>query len=85
MATLQERATRARALTSCPHLRALVQVGQVEVADVVADDDVWVRLQHQVLPAPGVGGGKGQGGQGQWKSAAAAGMSLLCEYSMCYG
>ncbi len=30
-------------------LRAVEQVGQVEVADVVADNEVRVRLHHQVL------------------------------------
>lgn len=32
-------------------LRALDEVGQVKVADVVANDDVRIRLYHQVPPS----------------------------------
>jgi hypothetical protein len=31
-------------------LRTLQEVGEVKVADVVADDDIWVSLQDQVPP-----------------------------------
>jgi len=31
-------------------LSTLQEVGEVKVADIVTDDDIWVRLQNQVSP-----------------------------------